>query len=104
MTIISKSVVGQAIATIEEMENRQRELLADEIHAHQPQLLASVLAQQTLGVSLEQIDVLLNLLLVSYQAMKVSGHAWHVVTAESQERCFARLAGRIRFLKGHFNE
>ena len=104
MALISKSDIGEAIATIGKMDNRQRERLADEIHAHQPQLLASVLAQQTFGASLEQIEVLLNLLMVSYQSMKVSGHAWHVVTEEHQERCLARFAGRIRFLEGHANE
>ena len=36
--------------------------------------------------------------------MKVSGHAWQIVTEENQERCFARFAGRIRFLGGHANE
>ena len=89
------------------MDNCQRELLADDIHSHQPQLLASVLAQQQFGASLEQIEVLLNVLLVSYRAMKNSGHPWPVVSEEIQEHCFARFARfarRIRFLEGLTND
>jgi len=104
MPAITKSAIAEAITVIEKMDNRQRELLADDIHSHQPQLLASVLAQQQFGASLEQIEVLLNVLLVSYRAMKNSGHVWPVVSEEMQERCFARFAGRIRFLEGLTND
>ena len=104
MPAISKSVLADAITAIGKMDNRQRELLADDIHLHQPQLFASVLAQQQFGASLEQIEVLLNLLLVSYRAMENSGHVWPLVSEEMQERCFARFAGRMRFLEGLSNE
>lgn len=104
MPAITKSAIAEAITAVGKMDNRQRELLADDIHSHQPQLLASVLAQQQFGASLEQIEVLLNVLLVSYRAMKNSGHVWPVVSEEMQERCFARFAGRIRFLEGLTND
>ena len=86
------------------MDLRQRELLAGDIYLHQPQLLAAVLAQQQFGASLEQIEVLLNVLLVSYCAMKNTGHAWPLVTEEMQERCLTRLAGKIQFLEGLTND
>ncbi|ABM39897.1 hypothetical protein [Polaromonas naphthalenivorans] len=104
MPAISKSALADAITAVGKMDNRQRELLADDIHAHQPQLLASVLAQQQFGASLEQIEVLLKVLLVSYRAMENSGHVWPVVSEEMQERCFARFAGKIRFLEGLTHE
>lgn len=104
MPAFSKSALSDAITAVGKMDNRQRELLTDDIHAHQPQLLASVLFQQRHGATLEQIEVLLNLLLVSYLAMKGSGHAWPLVTEAIQESCFARLAGRMRFLEGISNE
>jgi hypothetical protein len=66
----------------------------------QPQLLTAVLAQQRFGASLEQVEVLLNLLLVSYQAMKVSDAVWQTITEDMQERCIARLTGGIRFIEG----
>ena len=103
MLAISKSTLADAITAVGKMDTRQRELLASDIHSHQPLLLASVLAQQQFGASLEQIEVLLNVLLVSYRAMKNSSHAWPLVTEEIQERCFARFAGRIRFLEGLTN-
>lgn len=104
MPAITKSAIAEAITAVGKMDIRQRELLADDIYSHQPQLLASVLAQQQFGASLEQIEVLLNVLLVSYRAMKNSGHVWPVVSEEMQERCFARFAGRIRFLEGLTND
>ena len=100
MTVITKSVLAEAILTIEKMDNPQRETLADEIHSHQPQLLTSVLAQQNLGATWGQIEVLLNILLVSFQAMKASGYDWPTITESMQERCFARFAGRVRFIEG----
>lgn len=100
MPAISKSALADAITAVGKMDNRQRELLADDIHAHQPQLLASVLVQQQFGASLEQVEVLLNLLLVSFQAMKASRYDWPVITEFMQERCFARFAGRVRFIEG----
>lgn len=103
MTSISQSVLADAVAAVGKMDIRQRELLADDIHAHQPQLLASVLVQQQFGALFKQIEVLLTLLLVIYSAMKNSGHAWPLVTEEMQERCFARFAGRMRFLEGLTN-
>lgn len=101
---IAMPAIAKAITAVAKMDARQRELLADDIHSHQPQLLASVLAQQQFGASLEQIEVVLNLLLVSYHDMKNSGHVWPVVSEEMQERCFARFAGRIRFLDGFTND
>jgi hypothetical protein len=103
MPAISKSALSDAITAVGKMDNRQRELLADDIHSHQPQLLASVLAQQKFGATLEQIEVLLNVLLVSYCAMENSGHHLPLVSEEMQERCFARFAGRMRFLEGLTN-
>jgi hypothetical protein len=100
MAVISKSILAKAITAVRAMDIRQREHLADEIYAKQPQLLTAVLAQQRFGASLEQVEVLLNLLLVSYQAMKVSDAVWQTITEDMQERCIARLTGGIRFIEG----
>jgi len=42
--------------------------------------------------------VLLNLLFVVYQAMKLSGHVWLVVSEKTQERCLQRLSARALFV------
>ncbi|MEO8122071.1 MAG: hypothetical protein ABI606_22445 [Rhodoferax sp.] len=100
MAFISESVLAKAITAVRAMDIHQRELLADEIYANQPQLLTAVISQQRFGASFAQIEILLNLLLVSYQAMKVSGAVWQTITEDMQERCIARLTGGIRFIEG----
>ena len=51
----------------------ERERLADEVHTKQPNLFYSVLVLQRYGATLVQIEVVLNLLLVFYEAMKICG-------------------------------
>lgn len=92
-------VAGAAIA-VGAMSMSQRVALADEIFVHQPNLLASVLVLQRMGASLQQMEVLLDILLVAYQAMKLSGQHWPVISESTQERCLQRLTGRIRFVEG----
>lgn len=97
---ISTRIVAQAILTVDRMDLRAREALADEIHAHQPTLLASVLVLPRLGARLEQVEIILNILFVVYQAMKISGHAWPMVCEDLQDRCLDRLVAKMLFLDG----
>ncbi len=94
------AVVAGAAVAVGAMSMSQRVALADEIFVHQPNLLASVLVLQRMGASLQQMEVLLNILLVAYQAMKLSGQHWPVISESTQERCLPRLTGRIRFAEG----
>ena len=100
MTLISQAILAQAVITVNGMGMNERVALADEIFRHQPNLLASVLVQQRMGASHPQIDVLLNLLFVVYQAMKISGYVWPVISEQTQERCLQRLTARARFVEG----
>lgn len=43
--------------------------------------------------------MLANLLLVTYQAMKTSGHSWPVISEQTQERSLQRMTGTIRFIE-----
>ena len=74
--------------------------LADEIFAQQPNMLASILVLPRMGVGMEQLEVALHILLVTFQAMKLSGHAWPVVTEDVQDGCMQRLTARARFNEG----
>jgi hypothetical protein len=74
------------------MSLQQKESLADEIFAHQPNLLASVIAQQRLGVSYEKMDFLLEILLICYQAMKETGMRWALICEDNQEYQMTREA------------
>jgi hypothetical protein len=97
---ISSSNLVDAVGRIESMTFRQREQLAEEVHAQQPNLFFSVLALQRHGASLEQLEVVLNLLLVFHEAMKGSGKRWPVISEVMQERCLARVSGRVRLIEG----
>ena len=100
MSAISQAVLVDAHVAVRAMGLNQRVALADEIFLRQPNLLASVLVQRRMGASLEQVDVLVHILLVAWQAMKTSSHVWPVISEAMQERCLQRLTGRIRFTEG----
>ncbi|MEO7105942.1 MAG: hypothetical protein ABIZ09_06180 [Rhodoferax sp.] len=100
MTLISQSILAQAAVTIERMGTDERLALADEISLQQPSLLASVLVLQRMGASYPEVEVVLNLLFVIYQAMKLSGYVWPVVSEQTQETCLQRLTARARFQDG----
>jgi hypothetical protein len=53
-----------------------------------------------MGVSMVQLEVPLHILLVTFQAMKLSGRQWPVVTEAVQETCIQRLTARARFNEG----
>ena len=100
MASISSRNLVDAVLRVERMTFQDRERLAEEVHARQPNLFFSVLVLQRYGATLEQIEVVLNLLLVFYEAMKGGCNGWPVISEGVQERCLARIAGRVRFIEG----
>jgi hypothetical protein len=100
MTSISSRILVDAVLRLDRMTFQDRERLAEEIHARQPNLFFSVLVLQRYGATLEQLEVVLNLLLVFYEAMKISGRAWPIISEDVQERCLKRISGRVRFIEG----
>ena len=79
------------------MNMSQKERLADEVFQKQPHVLASCLAQKQLGVCLEKMEFLVELMLICFQAMKESGLTWQLITEDEQERQLARYVGAVRF-------
>jgi hypothetical protein len=100
MASISSRNLVDAVLRVKRMTFQERERLAEEVHALQPNLFFSVLALQRYGVTLEQMEVVLMLLLVFHEAMKGSGRSWPVISEDVQERCLARISGRVRFIEG----
>jgi hypothetical protein len=100
MGAITQSVMVQAAIDVNRMGQAQKVALADEIFLQQPNLLASILALPRMGVGMVQLEVPLHILLVTFQAMKLSGRTWPVVTEEVQETCMQRLTARARFNEG----
>lgn len=70
VTAISQIVLTQAAIAVDRMTVHERVQLADELYLQQPTLLASILVLHRMGVSMPQLDVPVNILLVAYQAMK----------------------------------
>jgi hypothetical protein len=95
MTAISAPILIDADITVRRMSMDDRIALADEVFKQQPNLLASVLVQPRMGATLQQVEVLLNILLVAYQAMKTSRHHWPVISEATQEQCLQRLKDRF---------
>lgn len=58
--VISAKLLANAVVTVEAMNTEARIRLADEIYEQQPNLLASVLALPRMGVSLDQLEVLIT--------------------------------------------
>jgi hypothetical protein len=97
MSRISPLVLAQAITLSRKMSIQDKEKIGDEIFKAQPNLLGSVLALHRMGVSLVKIDFALNILIVSFLAMKASGHTWPLITLDDQDRQMNRLVGSIKF-------
>lgn len=100
MPSISSQHLVRAVLRVQRMDLKARERLADEIHGKQPNLLYSVVVLHKLGASLQQTEVVLELLLVFYEAMKASGKAWPLISDEVQDRCMQRLCARVGFIEG----
>jgi len=100
MASISSSNLVDAVLRVERMSFTERDRLADEVHASQPNLFYSVLVLQRYGATLVQIEVVLNILLVFHEAMKISGGNWPVICEDVQERCLMRVSARVRFIEG----
>ena len=96
--VLSMEHIGNACLQLRGMNLGQREKLADEIHASQPNLCYSVLVLNRYGASFVQLEVVLNLLFVFHLATKAAGKVWPMVTEDIQERCLTRLTARMRFI------
>jgi len=97
MSRITVDNLAAAILKVRGMSVKEKEALADEIHLHQPHLLASCLVQSRFGVEQAAVEFLLNILLVCYQSMKESGLHWSVITEVEQERQMQRWIGAVQF-------
>lgn len=94
---ISIEQVATAVRKVRAMDQAQKLALADEIFKAQPNLLASCLVQPRLGVAMESVEFLLNVLFVCFQAMKESGHDWPLITEDEQDRQMARHTAAVKF-------
>ena len=97
---MSAAYLAAAITTAASMGIREKEGVCDRIYAAQPNLLASVLAQRSLVVSMSTIDVLLNILIVLYLAIEKSDQVLAIISEADQERELQRFTAAVRFTEG----
>lgn len=97
---LAQRVVIEADVAVRRMNHDQKLRLADDIYAQQPNMLASILTLPRMGVDMAQLEVAMHVLFVTFQAMKLSGHQWPLITEDIQDGCLQRLTARARFNEG----
>lgn len=97
MTQVFPEHLACAVTKARALTMIEKEAEFDIIYKEQPNLLGSVIVQQQMGNTLEQIEVLLNLLLVVHLSLREAGVQLPTVTEEAQERQLQRLVARVRF-------
>lgn len=97
---ITTAHLAAAIAKVGAMSVAEREQLSELIHRHQPNLLYSVLALKHSRATMDDIGVVLQLLLVCYQAMRESGATWPLISEAVQEYNLGRIAQQMRESEG----
>jgi len=100
MALLTQAVMVRANIDIDRMSAPLKVHLADEIHAQQPNLLASILVLPRYGVDMLQLEVPIHVLLVAFQAMKHCGRAWPTISEDVPETCLRRLTATMRFTEG----
>jgi len=100
MTLLTQSVMGRANIDVNRMSPQDKVALAEDIHARQPNLLASILVLPRYGVDMLQLEVAIHLKLVAFQAMKHCGYALPTISEDVQEACLQRLTATMRFTEG----
>ena len=97
---VTAAQLAAAIKAAAAMSIKEKERICDTLYATQPNLLTSVLAQASLGASMETVDVLLNILIVLHLAVEKSGQLLATVPEAEQERQLRRFTAIVRFAEG----
>ena len=97
MKNITAAHLSRAINKIAFMPLEEKSELADEIFISQPVLLSSILVQKKLGNSYEQVEVLINILLTIYEAMKEAKITIHSISQAEYERQMMKTVAQIKF-------
>jgi len=97
---VSTVHLAAAVKAVAAMGIKEKEEFCDTLYATQPNLLASVLVLPSLGVAMDTVDVLLNILIVLHLAVENSGQVLATVSEEDQERQLQRFIAAVRFAEG----
>lgn len=97
---ITQTPLTNAILKTQQMSMKEKEAVFDKIFTEQPNLLASILVQQQMGNSMAQMEVLINILLVSHLALKESGIKVVKISDDLQDKEMAKFVATIKFTEG----
>lgn len=87
---ISQKALVSAIVKLKRMKPKEAARLCDEVYEEQPFLLGLVLVQSRLGISAVKHQVLYELLLTAFLAMREAGQVWPLVSEERIELAVQR--------------
>jgi hypothetical protein len=100
MSRISRQALCAAVVKVRAMNLAQKEKLADDLFVAQPHMFGSFLVHKQMGVSLEKMEFLLEILFICFVSMKESGLAWPLITEDEQDRQLARYVATVKFGEG----
>lgn len=100
MPRITAQHLARAIEAVRAMSMERKAALADEVFQQQPTLFGVFLVQTRLGVSFEKMEFLLELLFVSFLAMRETGLQWPRISEDELDRQAARLSATVNFAEG----
>lgn len=100
MPKVSNKNLANALRKVRSLNIKDKELICDEIFKEQPNLFGSVIVQQRLGNSLEDIDVLLEILIVLHLSLKEAGVTISKISEQDQEYQLRLLKETILFSEG----
>jgi hypothetical protein len=94
---ISAETLARAVHEVTALDHNGQLALCDEIAADQPNLLAAILAATRMRPGAVEADLLVKILMISFRAMRLSGHRWALIREADQERQLTRLTASVRF-------
>ena len=100
MKKVSKKDLSRAIKKVRAMDITTKEHICNDLFEQQPNLLASVLVQQQMGNTMDDVESLLHILLVLHCAIKEAGIIIPKITEEEQVRQLEILKHSILFSQG----
>ncbi len=95
--IITQEALTTTLAQLESSSQPERAQLADLVKDKQPHLFDMILMQKDMGATLETMDVLMEILLVSQLATEATGACVNRVTDEQMITALNRFVSEIGF-------
>lgn len=93
---INQESLKMAIEAHKKMSLKDQEEVVDRIYLSQPNLLASVLALQKFGNTMEHIDQILKILIILQLALEFGKIKIALISEQAQERELSRLAASVK--------